>query len=241
MEIQFNDLEWFWFKGNQINSKILQDVCLFRSCVLFDSGFRKNFGVSGKNFGDIQYADFESYHVVASLNQEIMGTVRVVPPHVENLTYGILGSNEYKNYVQHLHTTPDKIIEINRLMIDDRVRKLNLGRTLMFASVALVENIWKREEMTIIGIGGHKTRQVDFFTNYTDTERVEGYPDKFYPAYNDNVSFLRYKQRPYDKGHEKVEFFKKIFSEQKDLPFETYKMNYKIHSFIEDAEVEAQA
>lgn len=227
MDISFNDLSWYWFKGNEVTGRLLQDVCLFRSCVLFESGFRKNFGSSGKNFGDIQYSDFESYHVIACLGDEILGTVRVTPPGVETVALSVLGLQDYKQLIQQMSTSLDRVIEINRLMIDNRVRKLNLGRTLMYASIGLIENVWKRNDMTVIGSAGNCTKQAQFFLNHTDYEKIPGVSDKFASTFNDDITFLKYRNPPYEKGSDKIDFFKGIFNVQLPFPGTRLKMSYE--------------
>jgi predicted GNAT family N-acyltransferase len=226
MEITNYDLNWYWFKGNEVQSSLLQDVCLFRSYVLFDSGFRKNFGQAGKNFGDIQYSDFESYHIIACYKDQLVGTVRVTPPFTETVAHSVLGTDDYKQLIQHVGAELSSVIEINRLMVDSRVRKLQLGRTLMYAAIGLIENIWDRSQMTIIGSAGNVTKQAEFFQKHTDYEKIPDVPKKFALAFNDEITFLKYKNPPYVKGAEWIEFFKGKLSENARPKFDRLKMGY---------------
>ncbi|NUM59369.1 MAG: hypothetical protein HUU56_12095 [Bdellovibrionaceae bacterium] len=209
MEFSLSQLRWHYFKGNEVNASLLQKICLFRSYVLFDSGFRQNFSQLGSDFGDIQYTDFESYHIIATAGEEILGTVRVTPPSGKTVALSVLGYDDYNSLIKLLNTTPEKILEINRLMIDSRVRKLNLGRTLMYASMALIENVWNRSEMTIIGSAGNCTKQAKFFLDYTDYEKIPGVSDRFASNFNDHITFLKYANPPYKKGAQQIEEFKK--------------------------------
>lgn len=226
MELSIDDLSWNWFRGNEVHGSLLQDVCLFRSFVLYDSGFRKNFGAYGRNFGDVQFSDFDSYHIVARAGKQVLGTVRVTPPQVETVAASVLGPEDYQSLIAKLGTDLDHVIEINRLMIDGRVRKLNLGRTLMYASVALIENLWDRSKMTIIGSAGNCTKQAQFFLNYTDYEKIPGVSDHFASTFNDHVTFLRYKQPPYVRGAEWIESFKKILGPKAKADFHRLEMAY---------------
>lgn len=228
MDITTDELSWYWFKGNEVSGRLLQDVCLFRSCVLFDSGFRSNFGNLGKNFGDIQYSDFESYHIVACYNQEILGTIRISPSSVETVTLNILGLTDYQVLIKQLGTSLDQIVETNRLTIDERVRKLNLGRTLIYASIALIENIWDRSQMTIIGSAGNNTKQTDFITKHTDYKKIPDFPGRYSSIFNDQITFLKYDNPPYTKGAAKIEFFKNLFKKQEAVPWPRLTTNYQI-------------
>lgn len=209
MELTLNHLNWHCFKGKEVKASLLQKICLFRSFVLFDSGFRKNFSQVGQDFGDIQYTDFESYHIVASHEDEILGTVRITPPTGKTVALSVLGTEEYKSLIDLLETTPDKVLEINRLMIDSRYRKLNLGRTLMYAAIAFIENNWHREELTIIGSAGNCTKQAKFFLDHTDYQKIPHISDKFASTFNDDITFLKYANPPYSKGTDEINFFKK--------------------------------
>ncbi|MBL7545564.1 MAG: hypothetical protein JNL11_17225 [Bdellovibrionaceae bacterium] len=161
MDISYDDLNWYWFKGNEMPSRLLQDLCLYRSHVICDFGTRKNFGHLGKNFGDMQYADFESYHIVLCRKDEILGSVRVTPGFVETVAAATLGEADYMKLIARLGTSLNKVLEINRLLIDYRVRRLNLGRILMYAAIGLIENVYDRKEMTIIGSAGNCTKRIE--------------------------------------------------------------------------------
>lgn len=207
MEIEFNNLDWFYFKGNSISANLLQKVCLFRSFALFDSGFRKNFDTEGAHFGDIQYTDFESHHIIASFQNQILGTVRVTPSCARTVAETVLGKPHYLQLLEKINAQPEKVLEINRLMIDSRFRRLNLGRTLMYAAVALIEKKWNRSEMTIIGSAGNCTKQAQFFLNYTDYKKIENVDEVYADAFSDKITFLKYEQPPYTKGTEFIEHF----------------------------------
>ncbi len=232
-EISGRDLSWYWFKGNEVPSRLLQNVCLFRSFVLYDSGFRKNFGHSGANYGDVQYSDFESYHIMACYQDQLIGTVRITPPFTETVASSVLGPTEYKELIQHLGTKLSQVIEINRLMVDARVRKLQLGRTLMYAAVALIENQWDRSQMTIIGSAGNVTKQAEFFQKHTDYERIEGIQEKFASAFHDQITFLKYRNPPYAKGQEWIEFFKEKLNETAKPHFDHLQMGYSEQSLLD--------
>jgi predicted GNAT family N-acyltransferase len=219
MDLSLTGLSWFWFKGNSVQGSLLQDTCLFRSQVLFDSGTRKDFGISGRRYGDVQFADFESFHIVACLDKEILGTIRITPPFVETVAESVLGLEDYAKLLLHLQAEPSRVIEINRLMIDARVRKSALGRTLMHAAVALIENLWDRSQMVIIGSAGNCTKQAQFFVKYTDYEIIPGVANKFAETFNDQITFLKYKSPPYEKGSDWIEFFKEEFKVLKPPPF----------------------
>lgn len=227
MEISLNRLSWYWFKGNSVSGRLLQDVCLFRSHVLFDGGTRENFGSDGLNFGDIQYSDFESYHIVACLADEILGVVRITPPRSETVAWSVLGKERYLTLLEGLETDLNHVIEINRLMIDRRVRKLNLGRTLMYAAVALIHQLWDRSAMTIIGSAGNNTKQSAFFLNYTDYERVAGVSDIFATTFKDDITFLKYRLPPYSKGVEWIDFFRQELRKPSLPPFASFRMGYE--------------
>jgi len=212
MELRKEDLEWYWFKGNEVLGALLQSVCLFRSQVLFDRGFRQDFSEDGRLFGDVTYADFESYHVVAASAGRILGTVRVTPPHVENVARSVLGAAEYKALLEKIEVRRDRCLEINRLMIVAGFRKLGLGRTLIYAAVALIETVMNRKDFAILASAGNCTKQADFCLKYTDYERIAGVPNRFESAFNDEVTFLLYKNPPYEKGREDIERFRAIFA-----------------------------
>lgn len=209
MEIEFNNLDWHYFKGNSIKASLLQKVCLFRSFALYDSGFRKNFDTEGAYYGDVQYTDFESYHIVASVNNQILGTVRITPSNARTVAETVLGKEKYLQMIAKLNTESHFVLEINRLMIDSRFRKLNLGRTLMYAAISLIEKKWNRQEMTIIGSAGNCTKQTQFFLNYTDYKKIENADDVYAEAFNDKITFLKYALPPYTKGTEFIDYFGK--------------------------------
>lgn len=226
MDISYDDLQWYWFKGNEMPSRLLQDLCLYRSHVICDFGTRKNFGYLGKNFGDIRYADFESYHIILCRKDEVLGSVRVTPGIVETVAASVLGETDYMNLINHLEVSLDKVIEINRLLIDYRVRRLNLGRILMYAAIGLIENVWDRKEMTIIGSAGNCTKQTQFFLNYTDYEKIPNVADKYTKDFDDTITFLKYRQAPYDKGADKIEFFKELFKNPTPFPWSRLRTGY---------------
>ncbi len=226
MEFTFDDLTWYWFRGNDVNARLLQDVCLFRSHVLYDGGTRKNFGHDGVHFGDVHYTDFDSYHIVACRGREIVGVIRVTPAKCETVTESVLGRMRFAEYLQHLETDRQHTLEINRLMIDPRYRKSNLGRTLMYAAVALIHRQWDRSIMTVIGAAGNITRQVDFFLKYTDYHRVEGWADEYAPAFSDHVSFMVYERTSYTRGLDWIEFFKREFQKNSIPIFRSFEMGY---------------
>lgn len=220
MEISLNNLAWYFFKGNDIPASLLQQVCLFRSNVLFDSGFRKNFDESGEDYGDIQYADFESFHIIACFKNEIIGTVRITPSRAKTVAQSVLGYQDYMKLIELLNTTSDKVLEINRLMIDVRFRKANLGKTLMYAAIALIESHWKRSELTIIGSAGNCTKQAKFFLDHTDYQKIPSVSDKFASTFNDHITFLKYSEPPYTKGVEEIAFFKNHLKRIKSWPLD---------------------
>lgn len=222
MELSLEKMEWIWFKGNQVPAQILQTVCEFRSRVLFDSGFRQNFARFGGSFGDIQYSDFESLHIIAHQNSELLGTVRITLPRQEIVALSVLGIEKYFELLTHIKTDFNHCIEINRLMIDERCRKLALGRTLMYAAIALVENYFQRDQITIIGSAGNCTKQKDFFLKYTDYELIDGVSNYFAKAFNDEVSLLKYKNPPYSNGVEWIHFFDHEFKNLKSIPENLY-------------------
>jgi predicted GNAT family N-acyltransferase len=195
---------------------------LFRSKVLFDSGFRKDFDEQGRLFGDVAYADFESHHVVATIGDRLIGTVRVTPPSGENVARSVLGPLLYGNLITKIDGRWDRILEINRLMIDPEFRELKLGRTLMYAAMALIETYFERSEYEIIGSAGNCTKQADFFLKHTDYERIAEMPDHPAPAFNDTISFLRYKQAPYIKGADEIQSFRDLFASRSSVPFKKF-------------------
>ncbi len=221
-QVCISDLQWYCFKGNEVPGSLLQSVCLFRSKVLFDSGFRKDFDEQGRLFGDVAYADFESHHVVATVGDRLIGTVRVTPPSGENVARSVLGPLLYGNMISKIDGRWDRILEINRLMIDPEFRELKLGRTLMYAAMALIETYFERSEYEIIGSAGNCTRQADFFLKHTDYERIAEMPDHPAPAFNDTISFLRYKQAPYIKGADEIQKFQQVFASRAPVPFRKF-------------------
>jgi predicted GNAT family N-acyltransferase len=226
VDFSIAELNWYWFKGNAVTARLLQDTCLFRSHVLFDSGTRKDFGKYGKRFGDVQYADFESYHIVACRQSEILGTIRVTPPLVETVGASVLGPEDYAKLLDHVGARAEQVIEINRLMIDRRIRKSELGRTLMYAAVALIENLWDRQKMVILGSAGNNTKQTQFFVNYTDYELIPGVANKFADTFNDQITFIKYKNPPYVKGADWIEVFKREFRLIGTPPFVRFDLGY---------------
>lgn len=233
MDISRNDLSWYWFKGNSVSGRLLQDVCLFRSHVLFDRGARKNFGIAGANFGDVQFSDFESYHVVACLGDEILGVIRVTPPRTEMVSSTVLGRDGFSQLLDTLETDRNHVVEINRLMVDARVRKLNLGRTLIYAAISLIHLLWDRSSMTVIGCAGHNLRQVDFCLKHTDFERISSVEDMFVPTFHDHVSFLKYRPAPYTKGVDWISFFAERFRQVSAPQLESFKMGHE-EIFVEN-------
>jgi predicted GNAT family N-acyltransferase len=214
--IDLKKLEWTYFKGSEVQASLLQSICLFRSFVLYDAGFRKDFGQHGSSFGDIQYSDFESYHVVAFQGSEIVGTVRITPATAETVASSVLGEAGFNSLLHRLVADKKSAVEINRLMIDERFRKQKLGQTLMYAAVALVDHLWKSENMTIIGTAGNCTKQTEFFLKYTDYRRIEGLQNQYAEKFNDEVTFLEYGSKPYRHGVDWVEFFANQFSLARD-------------------------
>lgn len=217
--IDLKKLDWNYFKGSEAQASLLQSICLFRSFVLYDAGFRKDFGQRGNSFGDIQYSDFESYHVVAYQDSEIVGTVRITPATTETVASSVLGEADFNYLLDRLVADKKSAVEINRLMIDERFRKQKLGQTLMYAAVALVDQIWGCENMTIIGTAGNCTKQTEIFLKYTDYRRIEGLQNHYAEKFNDEVTFLEYGSKPYHHGADWIEFFASQFSlERVPLP-----------------------
>ncbi len=242
MEHSISDIvSWHWFKGNEVTGRLLQDVCLFRSAVLFDSGLRENFGGHGRNFGDTHYADFDSYHVVASQNNIILGTIRITPPEIANVTSSVLGFEDYKAFVASLNYDLKNTIEMNRLMVKADTRKLNLGKMLLYAAVGVIENIWDRERFLIICSAGNCASQASYLKRHSDFETVENMPDRFSELFNDSVSFLKYRQPPYLKGATEIKIFSELFAKQVSLPWSRLEMSFKStqknYSDVLDAEL----
>ncbi|MCB0369130.1 MAG: GNAT family N-acetyltransferase [Bdellovibrionales bacterium] len=207
MDKSINSLDWYYFKGSDVRAFLLQQLCLFRSFVLYDSGFRQNFSLEGDKYGDIEFIDFDSYHIIACKDDEIIGTIRVTPPKLKGVTYSILGRNEFQEMLANMGTTHERIIEINRLSVDARYRKLNLGRSLIFSSIALIEKIWNRNEVSIIGSAGNCLGQTQFCLKYTDFKRIPNLEDRYTETFKDKVTFLTYSLPPYEKGQEQIDFF----------------------------------
>ena len=231
--IEISEFDWHWFKGNSVRGSLLQSVSRFRSRVLYDSGFRKDFGPNGKSFGDISFADFESYHIIASKKGEIYGTVRITPPHAEKVAEQVLGPEDYLRLVKHIGASPEKVCEINRLMIDQSLRKCALGKTLMYASIGLFEAQLDRSKYTIIGSAGNCTKQAQFFTKYTDYMRISDISDRAAPVFNDSISFLIYKNPPYINGKEEIEYFKQLFKGKCTPQFSSFELIDHLPSVIE--------
>ncbi len=235
-QFEYQPLDWYWFKGNDVKASILQGVCRFRSYVLYGSGFRKNFGTTGKNFGDTYYTDFESYHIVAAINNVIIGTVRITPPNSETVGLSILGDEKYSAFLKKIDLSFENIVEINRLMVDDRFRSLKLGQTLMHAAVALTEKIWNLDHIEILGTAGNCTKQVDFFVKHTDYRKIEGLENFIAPEFNDEVTLLKYGKRPYNKGAKQIDEFVQLFNLNDCRPTLNFKSNYD-HSLFNEMTV----
>lgn len=231
MAVEFDSLNWHFFKGNSVHASLIQKVCLFRSFILFDSGFRKSFDTEGANYGDIQYSDFESFHIIASLNNQILGTIRITPSKARTVTESILGKEKYLSLLSDLKVNPNDLLEINRLMVDSRFRKLNLGRSLIFSAIALIENLWVRDKMTIIGSAGNCSKQTQFCLNHTDFHKIEFLDNFFSAVFSDEVTVLKYALPPYSKGTEQIEYFRThlniIDSTQNDKFTAYFEENYR--------------
>lgn len=210
-----SEIQWAWFQGSQVSSQLLKNLGVFRSHVLYDLGFRKSFGPLEPDFGDLKYVDFESYHILAIYNGFIIGSVRVTPPQQETVALSVLGKEKYLSMLQKIDARLDNVIEINRLMVDLRFRELALGRTLMYAAVALIENLWNRENVVVIGSAGNCTKQTEFFLKHTDYVRIPDQKDQEAPLFNDAISFLIYQRPPYQKGVEWISFFKSELQKSK--------------------------
>lgn len=228
--LSLEQLEWTWFKGNEVSARLLQSVGMFRSYVLYDLGQRKNFGPLEHDFGDIRYVDFESYHIVASYEGMLVGAIRVVPPMIETVTLSILGMEDYKTVIEKMGGSLTKVIETSRIVVDHRFRQLSLGRTLVYAAIALIELLWNREEMFIICSGGNCAGQAEFLQGKTDYCRIPGELNRFSATYNDEITLLVYKQRPYTKGVEWIESFKEKFSHQRIPEYPKFGSFYEISS-----------
>ena len=215
----FEDIYWNWFKGNEISAKQLQSIGIFRSQVLFNLGLRKSFGPFEMDFGDLRYVDFESYHIVAYYKSKLIGSIRVTPPMLETVTFGAMGMKLYLETLEMLGGDLNNVIEINRLMVDPDYRDLSLGRTLIYAAVALIENIWDRSKMLILGSAGHCMGQTEFVLKHTDFQKIPNREECFSQLFNDKLTFLYYKQAPYLKGVELISFFQNLFK-QKDTVVE---------------------
>lgn len=219
------DLDWRWFRGRDVQGSLLQSLCLFRSQVLYDRGLRESFGQFGATFGDIQYADFDSYHIVATRGPLILGAVRITPPQAQTITLSILGPEKYADLIRKVNATPESVVEINRLVVDRSSRDLVLGKTLMCAAVALTEMVW-HGGMTIIGTSGNNAKQINLFLRHLDCERIQGVDDVFCEKYNDTVSFVRYKEPPYVKGAQAIDYFKQRLQYNSPPDFEAFQSNY---------------
>ncbi|MCB9026749.1 MAG: GNAT family N-acetyltransferase [Bdellovibrionaceae bacterium] len=222
--INLSEFDWYWFKGNSVQGSLLQSVSCFRSRVLFDSGFRKDFGPKGKNYGDISFTDFESYHIIAAKEGKIYGTIRVTPPHAEKVAEQVLGAEDYLKLLKHIGTEANKVYEINRLMIDQSLRKCALGRTLMYAAIGLMEAQLNRSNYTVIGSAGNCTKQAHFFTKYTDYYRISNVNDRAAPIFNDTITFLVYKNAPYIKGKDEIDSFTKMFMSPQNPQFSSFEL-----------------
>ena len=206
--------EWSWFHGKGVLGQTLQEVCLFRSTVLHNHGFRNQFSQDGALYGDVSYSDFESFHLTARSGGKLVGTVRVTPPSAPNVARTVLGSEKYLELLHIAGATPERVIEINRLMIDETIRRSGLGKTLMYGAVALIEALFKREDYFILGSAGNCTRQKDFFLKNTDYDVIPGITNHYAAEFNDEITFLSYAHPPYSKGAREIEWFR----ENLDLP-----------------------
>lgn len=228
-----NNLNWYWFKGKEVSSGLLRDLCLFRSHILFDSGNRKNFGFLGKNFGDIQFSDFESFHIVVCERNKIIGTIRVTPPLTENVTLSVLGLEGYKKLAENLMSNFSQIIEVNRLMLDPIYRGTNVSQLLMYASIGLIEALWISSKMTLIASAGNNRKQSVFISRYTDFQPIEGYENFESPQFGDTVTLLKCSSPPYKKGSNEIESFKTQFQKQESFLWKNFESNFQMNPKLE--------
>ena len=96
-------------------------------------------------------------------------------------------------------------------------RDLSLGRTLIYAAIALIENIWNRSKMLILGSAGNCIGQTEFVLKHTDFQKIPNREGSFSELFNDQLTYLYYKQAPYFKGVELILFFQKIFKQKNSL------------------------
>ncbi len=223
---ELESLDFCWFQGASVQASVLQSVCMFRSHVLYDNGFRKNFEINGKSYGDIQYSDFESFHIVATEDDTIWGTIRITPKSSLTVARSVLGEEEFQKLlisIGEMGNSVENVIEINRLMIDPNFRNSSLGQTLMFAAIGLIEILFNRTTTTILGTAGNCTKQLDFFMKYTDYVKIPKFNNANAPQFNDEVTFMIYEQPPYTKGKAEISKFSRQFRTGNRLPTTFFK------------------
>lgn len=212
MENSLSQFNWYAFKGNSGSAMTLQSLCLFRSWTLFDGGKRKNFDKNEVNFGDVQYSDFESFHIAATDRNKLIGCIRVTPPNNRTVTLSVLGKTHYDKMLKEIEGDHSSTVEINRLVVDPSFRKLGLGKLLIAAAFGFIENRWDTKKIKIICCSGNIDHQTTYIKKVTDYSDIKGFEKIWSDVFNDYVSVMVHPAPPYKNNLETITLFTQYFS-----------------------------
>lgn len=210
--LSFHDLTWSSFIGNEVSSRELKEICMFRSKVLYDNGRRKKFSQDGSLYGDLSLEDKNSYHLLAKHQGKLIGSIRMTPPGNRNVAISVLGLDGYLQFLNNINADIKSTFEMNRLMIDPQYQAMGIGKFLIFGSIALVNHFYNIHDIKVIGVAGNCMRQTDFCLKYTNFQRLPDVEDEFSHDFEDRVSFLTYPAPPYSKGEKEMRFFADLFN-----------------------------
>lgn len=136
----------------------LPSVCKMRGLALYEKGRRPYFQKNAHFFYDEDDFEYQSYHILAKLKNNIVGCIRLLPLN-ENLScisQQIIGPGIFTKLIQDNSLIGEKIFETNRWIVHPRYRKTRIGFYLGYAALALATHLGNR----LIANAGFKSQSL---------------------------------------------------------------------------------
>lgn len=194
--------------GSGAELEWLRELQVLRGRVFYEEGLRPFFQVAENQFLDKDNFDLICYHILAKINNKIVGGIRLLPlsPHRSCVTEEIIGKAPFDELIQACFG--DKIIglsEMSRWFVDPKYHATRIGPYLVYAVWALANHL----RLAFIANSGRKTK--NFITHYGGAY-LSKCPGSYYSEkYNDEIHILFFdKKRLSNKALKHIEEMHKI-------------------------------
>ena len=121
----------------------LEEISELRGRVLYESGRRPGFRRTDGRFADPDPRDMHAYHILARLEAQLVGCVRLLIPvaHTPGVTEGLLGLERFMSMLKLLGATRNGSIEAGRWIADPAYRGSRVGVLLAAGAIATARSL----------------------------------------------------------------------------------------------------